>query len=45
MDLLALSFRIALWSLKLPFVENFYGKVCVTISDFDFFIVNVKLVL
>ena len=45
MDLLDLSFRIAFWSLKLPFVANSKGKVGVTISDFDFFIVNLKLVI
>ena len=39
MDLLSLSFRIALCSLKLPFV------IGGTIGDFDFFMANVKLVL
>ena len=49
MDLLSLSFRIALCSLKLPFVthfvENFSPNVGGTIGDFDFFMANVKLVL
>ena len=30
---------------KTTICRKFYGKVGVTISDFDFFIVNVKLVL
>ena len=44
MDLLALSFRSFMF-FKTTICREFYPNVSVTISDFDFFIVNVKLVL